>query len=200
MGTTFSLPFVVFDRSVPPLSATVTRFVTIANPCGSDYLCGTECSKVDCDTKANLESLPGGDEAAARKVPPVLVLWPDRYNASAAADEASELGVYGLGAGVTSPPTQYLVFGEVAALSLEPCESLAVNASCAAVANDTQNGDLTDRITVRVLFIFASQPPAARSRRRAHPAGRLCSSHVRSPHSRLITPPSLPPCPPSHRR
>ena len=50
IGTTFAVNFMVFDYSIPSLNASVTRTVSIVNPCGVDeYLCsdGT-CSAVEC--------------------------------------------------------------------------------------------------------------------------------------------------------
>eukprot|EP00892_Ulva_mutabilis_P003917 jgi/Ulvmu1/1898/UM012_0056.1 len=59
VGTEYSLPFVVFDHSVPPLMATATRYVRVVEPCASgetycpsvpSQLCGT----APCSLRASL--------------------------------------------------------------------------------------------------------------------------------------------------
>jgi hypothetical protein len=53
VGTTFAVTFLVFDYSIPSLNATVSRTISIIDPCDTgQYLCsdGT-CSDVLCSTR-----------------------------------------------------------------------------------------------------------------------------------------------------
>ena len=53
VGTTFAVTFMVFDYSISSLNATVTRTISIIDPCDTDqYLCsdGT-CSNVECSLR-----------------------------------------------------------------------------------------------------------------------------------------------------
>ena len=53
VGTTFAVNFMVFDYSISSLNASVTRTISIIDPCDSgEYLCsdGT-CSTVACDLR-----------------------------------------------------------------------------------------------------------------------------------------------------
>ena len=53
VGTIFNVTFLVFDYSIPSLNASVTRTVSIINPCDSgQYLCsdGT-CSSIQCSLR-----------------------------------------------------------------------------------------------------------------------------------------------------
>lgn len=113
------------------------------------------CSDVDCATRDNLNSLPGGADAAAALVPPLLTLWPENHNATN-------------GTGLNQ--TIYIEYGAVAPLSFEPCPSFEANTSCAAVARDDQDGDVT-------LFINVSMP--------AESAPNLLSYIILSPTLRL---------------
>ncbi|KAL0024407.1 hypothetical protein WJX79_011128 [Trebouxia sp. C0005] len=62
VGTTFAVTFMVFDYSIPSLNATVSRTISIIDPCDTgQYLCsdGT-CSDVLCSTRDALSTgLPG---------------------------------------------------------------------------------------------------------------------------------------------
>lgn len=88
---------------------------------------------MDCDTRDSLNSLPGGADDSAASEPPVLTLRPETYNATE-------------GTGMNQ--TLYAVYGEPTLLSLEPCQSIDKNKSCAAIASDEQDGDLTLFINV----------------------------------------------------
>ena len=54
VGTTFAVTFTVFDYSIPSLNASVTRTISIIDPCDTgEYLCsdGT-CSDVECSLRS----------------------------------------------------------------------------------------------------------------------------------------------------
>ena len=58
VGTTFAVKFMVFDYSISSLNASVTRTISIIDPCDAgEYLCsdGT-CSTVACDLRYNVPS------------------------------------------------------------------------------------------------------------------------------------------------
>jgi len=58
VGTTFAINFMVFDYSISSLNASVTRTISIIDPCDTgEYLCsdGT-CSTVACDLRYNVSS------------------------------------------------------------------------------------------------------------------------------------------------
>ena len=60
VGTTFAVTFMVFDYSIPSLNATVTRTISIIDPCDTgEYLCsdGT-CSDIACDLRCVSGPLP----------------------------------------------------------------------------------------------------------------------------------------------
>ena len=60
VGTTFTIPFTVFDRSMPALSATISRTVTVAYPCApGQVFCpaqATMCGPEPCALRAQLTS------------------------------------------------------------------------------------------------------------------------------------------------
>ena len=131
LGTIFLINFTVFDNSIPPLSATITRAVTIVSPCADDeFLCADDaCSAIDCDTRDLLGG--GGDKGEG----PQLMLNPGSWAGNWTG-------------GGNANATLRLMYKQVAPLSLLPCASLNKTAACFAVARDTQDGDLTPDIIV----------------------------------------------------
>ncbi|DBA80580.1 TPA: hypothetical protein ACH3X1_007841 [Trebouxia sp. C0004] len=67
VGTTFAVTFLVFDYSIPSFNASVTRTISIINPCGTgQYLCSDNtCSDVLCGTRDALSAGPPGLEFVA---------------------------------------------------------------------------------------------------------------------------------------
>ena len=58
VGTTFAVKFMVFDYSISSLNASVTRTISIIDPCDAgEYLCSDNtCSTVACDLRYNVPS------------------------------------------------------------------------------------------------------------------------------------------------
>ncbi len=66
VGTIFTITFMVFDYSISSLNASVTRTISIIDPCDTgEYLCsdGT-CSTIACDLRS----------ALTQHTPPVLLV------------------------------------------------------------------------------------------------------------------------------
>lgn len=69
----------VFDNSIPPLTATINRMVTIVSPCADDEnLCDDgSCSSVACDQREMV-----GVRVGNKKEPPRIMLNPMLWNDS----------------------------------------------------------------------------------------------------------------------
>ncbi|KAG2499887.1 hypothetical protein HYH03_002176 [Edaphochlamys debaryana] len=152
VGTTFTLRVVVFDSR--GANASAERQVTVASPCapGQTYCAlplrqsggggggGSArryvCSDLPCAALAAASSAMEG--AAAAVAAPRLFLLPGAH-----ADNLSQ---------AESNQTLFLTYGQPAPLSLAPCASFdpSALASCAAVANDTTDGDVTADIITTV--------------------------------------------------
>ena len=148
MGTTFDVPFVVFDASVPARSATVVRTVALVAPCETGrHWCPEErlCSALPCDQRATLLPVNLQDTSAPTITFPQL----DRSLSEGSARQI--VVVYGV------PQPQ---------LDLMPCSTAPVNksvfaadpsaseeegwreeAACWAYAWDDEDGDVSRFIT-----------------------------------------------------
>ncbi|KAK3254277.1 hypothetical protein CYMTET_36504 [Cymbomonas tetramitiformis] len=128
VGTIFQLQFIVFDEAIPSNTATVTRLITITQPCDDGNVwcaefVGSECSSVDCETRAMLSD----DDAPAADVdPPTITL----------------LGAASL----------RITYGAAEDISILPCTSDAAasesTVSCYATALDATDGDVSASIKI----------------------------------------------------
>ena len=153
VGTTYRLPFVVYNSA--GLSATAFRLITVGSPCAAGtYLCSDDqCHTVDCETVDTLASLPG--QAAPTELSPVLlVLLPTSATNFTTLMDDLNAGIF------SSHQTMYMQYGHPAPLSLLPCATaldlsfpLAVCAAAAvrfaAAGNGTALVDLTPLVTVQ---------------------------------------------------
>ena len=118
VSTMVEIVFLVFDNAVPANNATVTRTVTISNPCPSgEYYCTDVhlCSAVDCETRA---SLLGSETADV--TPPVFTLVVDPSTR----------------ANIIDARTVYITYRQSEDMSLLPCPSYESTADCWCVHHD----------------------------------------------------------------
>lgn len=127
-GTVFAVPFLVFDSAAPPANATVSRFVTIVDPCqlGQHY-CEHDglCGVLTCEQRLELQS-------PVDSAPPAISFLP------------------GAGREVR------VAYGEASALRLVPCANYAalsapaVSAGCWVVAWDAMDGDVSAFVSLEL--------------------------------------------------
>ncbi|KAG2483921.1 hypothetical protein HYH03_017242 [Edaphochlamys debaryana] len=153
IGTSFRLRFVVYDTY--GASATAERSITVLAPCAANqHYCEDAttasnssasksvsyvCSAVRCEQRAALAAMQAAAAQQAAAITSVsrLFLLPGSHLEDLAAAEADA--------------SLFLVYRQPAPVALTPCASFAVgslaNGSCAAIANDTVDGDLSPAIT-----------------------------------------------------
>ncbi|KAG2452521.1 hypothetical protein HYH02_002759 [Chlamydomonas schloesseri] len=142
VGSSFRMKLVVFDSK--GANATAERLVTVVKPCEvlESYCRITRagmpvyvCSNVTCETLEPLNDEITRSGGGLSAVPPRLFLLPGLLTNNLTLAERDQ--------------SLFLTYGTAAPVSLAPCVSFA-DTGCAAVANDTTDGDLTRDITVTV--------------------------------------------------
>ncbi|GFR50777.1 hypothetical protein Agub_g13042 [Astrephomene gubernaculifera] len=155
IGTTYSLKLGVYDSM--GVNATVERIIKVVSPCstGQSYCEETSasgetqyvCSDVSCEQRASLTALADVGTVSTT-TPPRLFLLPGAHADNLTLSEANQ--------------TTFLAYRQPASFSLAPCASFSDGvpssgiAACAAIANDTTDGDITSSISTTVSALCTS--------------------------------------------